>query len=327
MTDKKAKEAIEAFLRDAVAQHLSANDLAAYSGNTLGEAARSRMKAHLDRCLICSLRLKEGKEDIEAKDDFFPTREEYEQANALFRMLDQISEEKNFNSGVNEDSEWIPAELYREVVERVHGARSTDEEAVGQAPEAFHRPEGTPANAGISQRMGRFHDRILPLLLWLVDGKWFWGNDAGETASELKQVDGDARVPVGGWRLQPAMAAVRSWGPAGQPISMSTSLPEQAGEITVIVRPERQQTIHRDMWNVRFELAPSSRSRFVDVGIGTSEGCTTGTSELREQRPVEFTLTPPKRDPYWIYFEWPDGEEINHHRLELPIRSAREDAQ
>jgi len=189
---------------------------------------------------------------------------------------------------------------------------------------AEYRKDTAPRRAWEELAKG-FRERVLPLLLWLIGGKWYWGNEIGERRVTLKQVDSDAHLSVGNWFLRPGLAAARAWGPTGQPIQLSTSLPGQEGEIFVTITPSWQPADNRDVWRVSFGLSPSSQLPFVDVGIGTASGCTTGTAELRSQRPVEFELVPPTLAAYWAYFEWSAGGRNHHHRLELPIRSKTEE--
>ena len=314
-------------------QHLTVNDVASYLMDILDEGEEKRIRKHLTSCLACSLMLEEATsedfEDIEISDCLPLSKDEYDQASDLFNLFDLFSDKEEIDIESPDDSDLIAAEFYPILLNKIKSKDREERLEAKQIIEKLSYLKGSNGRVDLLKTgqdlLARFSEQILPLLLWFVNGKWFWGYDADQPSSELKKIHIDERIKVGGWSLQPATHGATSWGTASQPIRLFTTLPEHAGEITIEVVPERQQAGNREVWNIRFELGPSSRSRFIDVGMGTSKRCTTGTSELRAQRPVKFPLPPPVAEPYYIYFEWSEDGEIHQHVLELPIRSLKEE--
>jgi hypothetical protein len=66
---------VEQLLKEAVLLHLSEEELGAYHDNTIHEADRSRMKAHLVRCLICSRKLEMMQDVLQSQGESIDDRD------------------------------------------------------------------------------------------------------------------------------------------------------------------------------------------------------------------------------------------------------------
>lgn len=112
-----------------------------------------------------------------------------------------------------------------------------------------------------------------------------------------------------------------------QPLSLQINLPQNIASINLKISPEYQPRENKEVWNLQCFLKSFSEVKNLLIGVGNHEVVTIGPRSLSSTKPIEFTLEPPLKDTYWIYFTWKsNGEVLSKERFELPLLSA-EDSQ
>lgn len=160
---------------------------------------------------------------------------------------------------------------------------------------------------------------------YLVLGErvWQWVADALAKPVALSRDDEAIGRRVGAWslRAQPA-AAVGRLAESHRPVALTASLPGNIGLVNLQVTPGFQAAAHATFWSLHLELDTRSRLSSLYVGVGDADRLSTGSRELRADRPVEFRVDPPAGKFYWLYFEWKTAQgEWKTAKLELPLRS------
>ncbi|HEX3045590.1 MAG TPA: hypothetical protein VHY08_12600, partial [Bacillota bacterium] len=168
-----------------------------------------------------------------------------------------------------------------------------------------------------------------PLLLWHPSRQqWFWGDLLGIPNKLLNREDLESHSPVWELILKPIITGANptfAWGTNGTSICLSIALPESSGSVNVTITPENDPVTHRDWWSFHFELE-SSQIKYLDIGIGSKDKCTTGMRELRIQRSVDFTEIPPTNTLYWLYFEGLFDGINRKFQVQLPVRLSNKES-
>jgi len=178
-----------------------------------------------------------------------------------------------------------------------------------------------PAWKALAKRLDVPQTLVIRRNAWFIGAGRVW---APQTDSDLAR-----RRQVGDWSLWPGgprPAEQEHFGPA-QPETLARTLaydlPGNAGAVLVSLTPEFQGAENREVWNLRVQLDPRSRTPFVNVSLGTKGRARTGQRQVSADTPADFPQeAPATRSSLWIYFRWQDtGGAWQEAKTEFPVRS------
>jgi hypothetical protein len=151
---------------------------------------------------------------------------------------------------------------------------------------------------------------------------WVWSKVGQGLVRLLGLEDVDLGYAVGGLRLIPVPAFARSFGLPDDikpPRSFLRDLPDEVGRLLIHVIPKYNVTVHKESWQLVFELDPGPILKSLEVGLGNKQKATEGIFALSPERPrAEINIEPPSGPVYWLHLAWKtagaaDWREANLH--------------
>lgn len=143
-------------------------------------------------------------------------------------------------------------------------------------------------------------------VLILVKNAWKWLTTTLNGTFALSS--DDVGRQFGFWKLQPLPLVAPTLAESALPLVLSTPLEEDI-KLNLQVFPDQ-------IWRLKLQIETGLHDQKVYVSIGDLE------HTLNADTPVEFWLSPPLDQTYWLHCEWKTGEgEWQTQEIEIPALS------